>query len=127
MEGVLNQIIQAIRCSGSLSLVKLVQFEDDDQYEEKVYELQKNIDTEKYEEVSDGCIRKYMDTYQYHLPSPTKNRQNQKYEMEPESLLCLQLIVWHVHTISQKPKSVQSMEEKPKSYQTHALEHYVEC
>ena len=73
MEGVLDQVIYAIRYCGSLFPVKLVQLEDNDENEEKVHELQKNIDREKYEEVSDGCVREYMDTYQYHLPGPTKN------------------------------------------------------
>ena len=73
MEGILDQVIYAIGNSGSLFPVKLVQLEDNDQNEQKVHELQKNIYREKYEEVSDGCIREYMDTYQYHLPSPTKN------------------------------------------------------
>ena len=76
MECVLDQVIYSIRCSSSLLPVKLVQLEDNDQDKEKVHELQKNIDREKYEEVSDGCIREYMDAYQYHLSSPTKNRQN---------------------------------------------------
>ena len=73
MEGILDKVINTIRNSGSLFPVKLVQLEDNDKNEEKVHELQKNIYREKYEEVSDGCIREYMDTYQYHLPSPTKN------------------------------------------------------
>ena len=73
MEGVLDQVIYAIRCSGSLFPIKLVQLEYNDQNEDEVHELQKNIDREKNKEVSDRCIREYMDAYQYHLPEPTKN------------------------------------------------------